>query len=472
MADQWHRVLLRQLKRSGFTTPPDDLPTQWQSLLRKVNNTYKDADETRELISHSIEVSSREMEELHTKLAAYNDELEDQVRIRTRELTKANQLFRNLSESAPVGIFKCDEDGRFLHINPRFQQIFERDEDKLLGTGWKDFVHQDDVQVFEEPVCADTSKNDGVLDAEFRILTATGIMKWIKMHSATLTNGEDGKIAGYVGTVEDITEQKDYEERLVEAKEIAEQATTAKSEFLANMSHELRTPLHGILSFAKFGINKSRNTDRERLLNYFEKIHLSGQTLLDLLNDLLDLAKLESGKMTFNFKKTSVINLLNRVIEEFDPLLIQKGLTLYFEPPDHDINACVDSERIRQVVRNLISNAVKFSPEDGEIYVELTRCEEVLRISIADRGAGIPKDELEAVFEKFIQSSTTKTGAGGTGLGLSISREIIEAHNGHIWAEDNPQGGSVFLFKIPIAGPPTIKKIENQQRSRGIQHYL
>lgn len=469
MADKWHRLLLRQLKRSGLPEP-NKLSAEWLDLLARVNNSYKDADETRKLISHSIEVSSEEMRELHSKLEAYNDELENQVVLRTRELTKANQLFRTLSESAPVGIYKCDDKGKFLHINRCFREIFDQKEDKLLGTGWKSFVLSDDVQNLEEHDESDPSKG-GNLDGEFRIHPGPGNVKWIKIHSTALTNGDDDKITGYVGTVEDITEQKEYEDKLVLAKELAEKATEAKSVFLANMSHELRTPLHGILSFAKFGINKSEDAERKKLLNYFEKIHQSGQTLLNLLNDLLDLAKLESGKMSFNFQPISMARLINSVIDEFGPLLSQKKLDLHFEKPEHDIKAYSDSERIKQVIRNLVSNAIKFSTEGGYLKILLLRCGEFFKVSVIDQGTGIPEDELQLVFEKFIQSSKTTTGAGGTGLGLAICQEIVAAHKGRIWAENNPEGGTIFSFEIPVNYDGTLVILDLND-SNSIKHYL
>jgi len=228
-------------------------------------------------------------------------------------------------------------------------------------------------------------------------------------------------------------------------------ANQAKSEFLANMSHELRTPLHSILSFASFGTKKYTNAKPEKLLDYFNRIKKSGQTLLELLNDLLDLAKLESKKVMFAFEPSDLGVLVRSVTNELDTLLSERNLSIRHEVSKFDGEVTLDIDKIKRVLRNLLDNAIKFSPEGGTIDVAVCRVDSSVRVSVRDQGPGIPQDELEAVFDKFIQSSKTKTGAGGTGLGLAICQEIVAAHKGRIWAEDRPEGGAVFSFEIPLS---------------------
>ncbi len=231
----------------------------------------------------------------------------------------------------------------------------------------------------------------------------------------------------------------------------AEAASQAKSEFLANMSHELRTPLHSIISFASFGIKKYNSAQLEKLLDYFNRIEQSGRTLLELLNDLLDLAKLESKKVTFAFEPTDIRILLKSVTDELDTLLSERNLNIRYEVSKFDGEVTLDADKIKQVLRNLLNNANKFSPESGVIDVTIYRAGSSVRVSVCDQGPGVPQDELEAVFDKFVQSSKTKTGAGGTGLGLAICHEIITAHKGRIWAENRPEGGAMFSFEIPLS---------------------
>jgi PAS domain S-box-containing protein len=249
----------------------------------------------------------------------------------------------------------------------------------------------------------------------------------------------------------EIDERKQIEKELLIAKGQAEAANQFKSEFLANMSHELRTPLHSILSFASFGIKKYATSTPEKLLDYFSRIKQSGKTLLELLNDLLDLSKLESGKATFVFEPTDLVMLVKSVMNELEPLLSERSLSIRHETHKFDGEVMLDADKIKQVLRNLMDNAIKFSPEGGIIDVTICRSERLAKVSVRDRGPGIPQNELEAVFDKFVQSSKTKTGAGGTGLGLAICYEIIAAHKGRIWAENRPEGGVVLSFEIPVS---------------------
>ncbi|OHB56815.1 MAG: hypothetical protein A2Y07_06790 [Planctomycetes bacterium GWF2_50_10] len=234
----------------------------------------------------------------------------------------------------------------------------------------------------------------------------------------------------------------------------AEKASTAKSEFLANMSHELRTPLHSIISFAGFGVKKYAAAEKEKLQDYFLKIQKSGKALLEMVNNLLDLAKIESGKMCFDFARADLNDLASQVLDEFEFLISERKITVQCHKSDLELQALLDPEKIKQVIRNLLSNAVKFSPVGGIIEIDMSYDDKAIIFSIKDQGPGIPEDEIEIVFEKFMQSSKTKSGAGGTGLGLAICKEIVEAHNGQIAATNNSCGGSTFIFTIPLPSDP------------------
>jgi len=247
---------------------------------------------------------------------------------------------------------------------------------------------------------------------------------------------------------------------LLRAKKLAEDASQTKSIFLANMSHELRTPMHGILSFAALGLKKSDSSSREKLNQYFANIDTSGQRLLSLLNNLLDLSKLETGKMEYFFKRYNLQEVLQDCLLEQQASLTAKDLQVEVLISTDKLYAAFDQQRISQVIVNLLSNAIKFSPNTSTITIELSKAslecnkhssESAIKFRIRDEGIGIPDDELEAVFDQFIQSKKTRSGASGTGLGLAIVKDIIEeGHQGFVEAEKSDSGANIY-FTLPTS---------------------
>ena len=413
----------------------------------------------REMAQKELDKRAKELEDSRNVILNILDDLEEE---RAR-----NEL---ILHSVGEGIFGLDKQGRITFINPAALEMTQYRKDEILGKRAHDLLHNggsgETTHTWKEcPLYA-------VLHDQQNLPTTNGVY-YAKddTHFPVEYNAipllEEKTIVGAVVTFRDITKRQQaqaellqYQQNLENEVEIrtnelqkekvkADAANRAKSEFLANMSHELRTPLHGILSFARFGINKYEKVKPEKLLYYYENINKSGEILLSLLNDLLDLAKLESGKMAFSFAHRDVGMLIEDIINEFSLLVSDRGQKIHFEKPDSEKIVFHDRQRIMQVVRNLISNAIKFSKEGRIIDVGLVEDRDYLKVYVKDNGVGIPDKELETVFDKFVQSSKTRTDAGGTGLGLAICKQIIDAHNGRIWVTHNPQGGSIFQFTIP-----------------------
>lgn len=251
---------------------------------------------------------------------------------------------------------------------------------------------------------------------------------------------------------------------LEEAKTKAECANEAKNEFLRYMSHEFRTPLHAMTSFSLFGISETEADQAQEDLNrYFSNIHKSSQRLMHLVDGMLNIARLESGQELLFMQPANLKAIADTVITEQEGLLQQKNITLSYLNADIDTNIVCDEVKIMQVITNIVGNAIKFTPKGKAITLRFSREEmrlaekapvvPVLLLSVADQGVGIPEGEQEKIFEKFVQSTRTNSGAGGTGLGLTISKGMILAHQGKIWAENNVEGGASFTFALPLNVP-------------------
>jgi signal transduction histidine kinase len=259
----------------------------------------------------------------------------------------------------------------------------------------------------------------------------------------------NGKIFLYV-IISDITDTKNMQNELVRAKMEAEVANKAKSEFLASMSHELRTPLNSIIGFSDMLLTQNFGPLNEKQLRYVSNISVSGGHLLKLINDVLDLSKIEAGKMELNVEKFSISSSVSEVKTLLTPLASKKSIQILSTVDQELTNIKADRTKFKQILYNLMDNAIKFTPEGGNVIVDARIGEDGAKITIKDTGVGISEKEAKKVFQPFTQLENSEFGKQeGTGLGLSLVKKFVEMHAGRIWVESEFGKGSKFIFTIP-----------------------
>jgi PAS domain S-box-containing protein len=363
-----------------------------------------------------------------------------------REQLAISQL---VLETMPLPVSLFDREHRYISVNRAWQDFTGRRAEDVIGRSVRSLrPTAEDQQHLAHDL--NLLAHGGSVRYEAEVSHPDGSRRTLAINKAALLD-RDGQPTAVLVAFMDISEFREAERATREARDAAEEASRAKSEFIANISHELRTPLQSIIGFSELGMLRGRA--HEKLAGMFTDIHGAGHRMLALVNDLLDVSKIESTVGTFHLERTDVRPLVRDVLRELTPLQLQRHLHFNLQLSEAPLVAKVDPLRFQQVVRNVLANALKFSPAGSTIDVEGdVSAEQQIMVRVRDRGPGIPPAELESIFEAFVQSSQTKDGSGGTGLGLAICRKIIEAHGGRISAENMPDGGSRFTLTLPAKG--------------------
>ena len=367
------------------------------------------------------------------------------------QLSEQLHLVEELIEAIPIPVYLKDVGGRYIRLNRAFEQFFQVSRESLLGRSLHDLLPPEEARMHAQKD-AELFASKEMQSFEASVHSKDGTLHDTLYRKAILTR-RDGSVSGLLGIIVDITERKRAEAEVLRAKEAAEAASRAKSDFLANMSHEIRTPMNGVIGMTDLALETSLTAEQREYLSIAKS---SAESLLTIINDILDFSKIEAGKLLV---EQISFDLHRLIAEALKPLAIkahEKGVELLSEVL-HDVPRYVrgDPGRIRQVLVNLVGNAIKFT-SDGEISLHTESMQQqdghaIIHFSVRDTGIGIAPDKQELIFESFSQEDTSTTRKyGGTGLGLSICRRLVELMGGRMWLHSQIGQGSTFHFSVQL----------------------
>ena len=354
-------------------------------------------------------------------------------------LEASEKLFRQVIQNAPIGMALMDDTGRFIGVNSAFAGFTGVRELDLLATGrMSDLIPKEDRKKIFNAVDQMMSSNEAnVYTAEHRILQAEGEERWGLLNVSWVFDKNKGRNL-FIAQVIDVTDQKKLDK--------------IKDEFVSTVSHELRTPLtsiKGALGLLIAGKNNTYNTSQARLIDIASS---NADRLIDIVNDILDLEKISSGEVTFDFADLDLGEIMNAVEREMSPFALTHDSTLRIDIPQDPLVVLADHGRTKQVLVNLMSNACKYSKPDSEVMIKAERIDGMAIIYVQNVGSGIPESFRSHIFKAFSQADSSDTRAkGGTGLGLNITRQIVLRHGGQIGFESVPGGVTVFWFTLPLS---------------------
>ena len=390
---------------------------------------------------------------------------------RAEEALKESEIkYRGLAENSPDAIAIYVK-GKIVFVNNECLRLMAAaTSEELIGKSVIEFVHPDYRALVAERMRKVVSEGTVLPLIEEKFLRLDGSEVEVEVKAMSIRFGN--KLAVQL-IIRDITERKQAEQKLIKAKELAEESDRLKSAFLANMSHEIRTPMNSILGFTE--LLKTEDLTGKQQKEYIQNIKKGGDRLLNIINDIIDISKIESGQMKVSITKTNINEQIEYISSFFRPEVEEKGIQLIFKNtlPDKDAVINTDREKIFAILTNLVKNAIKFT---GEGFIELgyKKKEKLLEFFVKDTGSGIRQEHKEFIFERFRQGSDSLVrNYEGAGLGLSISKAYVEMLGGTIWVDSELGKGSVFYFTIPYNSDKMSETvIENKANSDFKEHQI
>lgn len=455
-----HHVLRRQLRKLGLTPQNVPSPEQWAQLVERISQAYQEADQERYLLERSLEISSAEMKELYEQLRLSSEtriaEERDKLRQAKLELERSLSLLQATFEATVDGILAVDRDGTMVSMNQNFIRLWNIPTEIVASRNDEAALQHVLSQLADpEEFLAKVRELYETPEAESHDFIAFENGRYFERFSKPQRMGSE--IIGRVWNFRDITHRRQTEAELLQAKEAAEAANRAKSTFLANMSHELRTPLSAIIGYTELLQEQSHITAPALLAPRLDKINIAANHLLAIINDILDLSKIEAGRMDLFRETFAVSELIEHALITTRPLIEKNNnrIFLYLDPQINTMHT--DQAKLRQILLNLLSNAAKFTV-NGHITLRVLaeeqeaedRVRQWVKFVVQDTGIGMSSEQVEYIFQPFTQADLSTTRQyGGTGLGLAITSRFCQIMGGSISIESQVGLGSKFTVRLP-----------------------
>lgn len=376
--------------------------------------------------------------------------VEDLTEVKRLEIVRLQQTeaLKKLIDSIPAPVFCKDRNGFYVACNQAFETFMGVEKEEILGNSRYDFAS---VEVAEKCHLADKElvKHGKTQVYEASLKFADGSMHQI-IFNKFVFSGVTEEDSVLFGIMIDITERKQAEEKMLQAKMAAEAANHAKTTFVVNMSHELRTPLNSVIGFSDLLLSETFSPLNQEQKKFAENIFNSGKHLLEIINDVLDISRLELGNIELCYEVVDVLEVIEEIKRVLSPLSSEKNIRMESHVDKELKTIIADRVKFKQILYNLLNNAIKFSSEGGKVSIRATLLEDWVEISVKDEGIGIKEIDYERVFEPFVQiEESISRKYGGVGLGLALVKRFVKLHGGEVWVTAKYGKGSTFTFKIP-----------------------